>query len=365
MCISVFFPAQKSKSNNNRKRRQQRPRKARRSNRALTRLRPNRRSNLGIPNSTYLKMVSDPCNCPLLPGIYGTTDGMLSKTKKTFYDGSNSTCGFVLWSPDWTNASSQDFGNLFTWVGLVPNLLVLNNTTHPFGRGARFDTTALTSHTESDPAFQFAQEGLVEDLRNISSCIDITYFGAMFEAEGELTYINDLPLTSLIDAANPVSVDLLFQWSNNTQRIGVDTHENVWRPTEDDTFFSSRVPSIVLGQVGTSVSNISDTAAAHTPTVFGFAYRGLDQNKANKLRYNLTKIIEWRPRASSGLAQTTVKTTGINVMQKVVKTLDTNVPGWQHTVKEAAAGLATAVSKAALTGVINTLKGPRRHMELR
>lgn len=298
-------------------------------------------------------MVSDPCNCTLTPGIYGSSEGILSKTKKSFYDGSNSTCGFVLWSPNYHNgliAPNSLAGNLFTWVGTNSALPIENTINNPFGTGARFDPVALTAHTEYDPAFNFTSEGLVQDARNISACIDMTYFGAMYVAEGEMSFINGLPVTALLDTTSPITVDRLFQWSNNTHRLGVDTFENVWRPSDDDTFYNAKADCVKIGVSGSSTSTLPENAEAKGPTVFGFAFRGLSSTQENKLRYSLTKVVEWRAKASSGLAQTTSMSTGISVMQKVVLALDRAAPKWQHRIMDAAGGVASRALEYAFTG---------------
>lgn len=306
----------------------------------------------GINLSTYAKMVSDPCNCPLVPGIYGSSEGLLSKTKKSFYDGSSSTCGFVLWCPDFHNGldATHQTGNLFTWVHTNSAQPVANTTANPFGTGARFDATASTAHTEYDPAFNFVSEGLVQDARNISACIDLTYFGAMYVAEGEMTYVNGLPVTALLDQTSPLTVDRLFQWSNNTHRLGVDTFENVWRPSDDDIFYNSTADCVKIGVPGVGPSTLPENAEAKGPTVFGFAFRGLSSTQENKLRYGLTKIVEWRAKPSSGLAQTTSVATGVSVMQKVVLALDRAAPKWQHRILDAAGGVATRALEHAFTG---------------
>lgn len=310
----------------------------------------------------YMKMVADPCKCTLVPGIYGASEGILTKVKKTFFDGSNSACGFVLWSPDYHNstysiAGSPKGGNLFTWVGQNSSESISNSIDHPFGSGERFDATALTAHTEDDPAWQFTSEGLVQDARNISACIDMTYFGKMYEAEGEVTYVSNLPVSTVIDASNGyISVDRIFQHSNNTHRLGVETYENIWRPSDDDTFYNTTSNCIDVGVKTVGKSSIPDSTKAKGPTFFGFAFRGLTSSQQNNLRYNLTKIIEWRAQPSSGIAQTSVKATSTSRMPGVKVGLDTYWPDWnEHLASATNTGL-NMLANAVLGGSVGGLK---------
>lgn len=309
-------------------------------------------------------MVADPCGAALLPGIYGTSEGIMSKVKSSFFDGSQGACGYVLWNPDWHNGgtdSNAQFANLFTWVHDDSSSRPLNTDLAPYGTGTRFDVNSPTAYGDRDPAYNFVNENLVQDARTISACIDLTYFGAMYEAEGEITFINNLPATAIVDVGevSSASVDELFQWSGNAQRLGVDTLTNKWRPTAEDVFYDNEANFVNLGTPGTSGSFLDPVAVTRGPHLFGFAFRGLSTDQTNKLRYNLSKIVEWRAKPSSGLAQTNVKATGVSTMGKVLKDLDATFPGWQHEAKtqvyNGATNVAAYLAKLAMTGATSMI----------
>jgi hypothetical protein len=233
----------------------------------------------------------------------------------------------------------------------------LNTDLAPYGTGGRFDVPSPTAYGEIDPAHNFVSEGIVQDARTISACIDLTYFGAMYEAEGEITFINNLPATAIVDigSTSSASVDELFQWSGNAQRLGVDTLTNKWRPTSEDIFYDDEAKFVNLGNPGISGSFVDPVAVTRGPHLFGFAFRGLSTDQTNKLRYNLSKIVEWRAKPSSGLAQTNARSTGISTMEKVVKELDTYMPGWQHEAKTQMYNGATYLAKLAMTGATSMI----------
>jgi hypothetical protein len=333
-------------------------------------------------------MIANPCDSVLTPGIYGSSEGLLARLKKTVFNSTNNTAGYILWAPEYHCAfSDQDekpgdatpynCGNLFLWASDSADQQPFNDKEDNLGEMAYGSqqsqtfvpaTAKSSAFTADDPARSFLDSDLVQDARTISACIRMKYTGQMYHASGEIAFIEDLPIQSLLygaDGSEAASVNQLFQQANHTARLGAHNAEIVARPDEHaDTFRDDRATPIDVAisdrEAGLpsqrSQSSVSQDGKIRSPSVFGFAWRGIDLGTANSvnLAFDLVKNIEWRPEPVSGLTHATpVQLSPIPLTQSAVAYLDEHHPGWTTRLFQ---GLGTA-ARLALAGGSMALRG--------
>jgi hypothetical protein len=181
------------------------------------------------------------------------------------------------------------------------------------------------------------------------------YFGALENSSGEVGFVDNLPLSVVFGrhvVGGPqtpaISVNDLFIYASRTQRVGLDTLENVWYDTNESVKFHPYDTGIILAG---SYPDLTQTAMVENPTAFGFVWRGLDNGAGTtKLTFELVKNIEWRPDPYLGISAPAQRTSAGNPAKTVVATLDATAPGWNHKVVEEK-GDTTPLTKAVFSGV--------------
>lgn len=284
-------------------------------------------------SNPYVNMVVNPCSSTLVPGLYGSSEGLLARLKTSRQPKPTdpaSRCGYVLWCPDYSDrrlnnagdASQQ--GNLFEWNTEFPSENPRNTTGLPYG-SASTSASAGEAFTLDDPAARLLESDIVADARVLSACMQMTYFGKLQDSAGEVGFISNLPVGEVLTGGiqgQPASVDDLMAFVTNKHRLGVDTLENVYRPNElssqhfrskDDTLLN--VP--LQGQGPTTVSQSTETLS---PRLFGFVWRNVEPNAG--LVFDFTKCIEWRAVPSSGLTQTPIHSIGPSLVPHIAAVVD-------------------------------------------
>jgi len=328
--------------------------------------RPNRRRrrNKQQPRSSgvspYAKMLADPCNATLIPGLFGDSEGLLARLKGELTFTSNSspaTCGYVLWLADSHGANQIGPGSYRTGslVGArfdSTNESVTNTAASPAYCGAVASTGQ--GFSREDPALPLVN-GIARDARTLSACMRMAYLGSMQSAAGQVAFLENVPLTNMLDS----SVDELFRLATHVKRIGVGTHEIKFRPSENSKFFSSFelanvltqsqrdiTSPLTLGSEGSGETTVEDVRG---PRVFGFAWRGTDD--ATNLAFEFIKNVEWRPRTDSGLP--TIKPVAIHetsMVHHAERELDRKLGStWSLGSLTSAAG---QLAETAFTGVL-------------
>lgn len=315
-------------------------------------------------------MIADPCNSVLAPGIYGDQEGLLARVKQTFTNPGNSqqTCGYILWTPDYhaapTNAGSYNRGscNIFAFSNADPAYQPLNTPAVPYGSDQEHTVWggAATAASLPDPASDLLYSDLVSDARSISSCLKMTYTGAMQSAAGQYCMIEALPLNSIIktsQSGGPVgysaSVDDLFRLATRSGRLGTDTREAISRPDDSSHVFRSGATApIEVGDSGAQASDITELGRNQQPIFYGFAWRGVPPGADHPLVFELVKTLEWRPAPISGLTHAPPRAINSKSMvHSAVQHLDKHAPGWSDRLASSAIGLASSLAKSAFTGV--------------
>lgn len=318
-------------------------------------------------------MLADPCNCTLVPGIYGSAEGLLARVKsRASFAGpsSSGTAGYILWACDTTGLGPDEtqyspasiVGSRFTDTTSA----VLNTIADPaFGQAS--GTVGGAGFSIVDPAATLLSNGLARDARTLSACMRMTYTGSMAAAAGQLAVIENFPVESLLEG---ITVDQLFALSGNVSRIGVSSHEVKFRPADSSNYFRPLDDPVTVGTYpeGTTHSAAIETGiAASSPTrvdghnqglrLFGFAWSGTSD--ATALSFEFIKNIEWRPAADSGLPIQRPKTLhSIPPIEEAERALDRANPSWSISNMISEAGhIATQAFSGAAHAVVPALKG--------
>jgi hypothetical protein len=306
--------------------------------------------------------------------LYGTSEGFLARLKTSTNNDSVGTAGYMLWSPRYHNtgefvdpAETTQFYNVF--------IHSTNNSSQSPTNVPNTSAGAIKTWVDAlgnnavgaiaDPAANLigADNAVVLDARTLSACLRMTYTGRMDTAAGEVAFIENIPVSSIIgdtdQKESPVSVDELFVLSSSTQRLGVDTLEIVHRSHEVEaaTFMDSKDGALwntsFTGGLPQSPTTVSSNAVITAPHVFGFAWRNLaNVAAAANLTFGLTKNVEWRPAPASGFTAVTPHTINVtNQLAIVHAQLDRSNPNWTKRILDSAGSLAGKVVRMAATGV--------------
>lgn len=301
-------------------------------------------------------MISDPCNAELVPGLYGDSRGLLARLKSTVENTSDNTAGYCLWVPSFHNDPKEPIsganvaGNLYVYVTNAPGTSPVG-----IGGGSPWATGGTITGALADPCSGVLSTSVFMDARTLSACMKMRYFGALENSSGEVGFIDNLPLSVLFGrhvVGGPqtpaIAVDDLFVYSARTQRVGLDTLENVWYNANESTKFHPYDTGIILA--GT-FPDLTQAAMVENPTAFGFCWRGLDNGvTSTKLTFEFVKNIEWRPDPYLGISAPAQRTSASNPAKTVVAALDASAPGWNHKVEEEK-GDTTSLTKAVFSGI--------------
>jgi len=189
----------------------------------------NRQNNVLAP---LVRMVQDPCKAPLVPGLYGETEGYLTK----FHKSTNATlgpCGYIVWFPDMMGTIGDVGPNLSVYMPTAgnPDLVPLNTVQNPYGSGNMFEADVTASEI-TEPAYSFVT-ATTDGFRTLSACMSLNYTGRMDATQGEIAVLTGVPISTMFSGSShvPPTVNRLFTYAEGTQRLSLDGHEVKWRPT--------------------------------------------------------------------------------------------------------------------------------------
>jgi len=329
-----------------------------------------RRNRKGRPRQTsalkalspYLSLVADPCNAELHPGLYGSTQGLLARLKASTNNsaGTSGANGFVLWAPDFSNSGTQSGGgNILCFCSDNSSDVPTNTATIPFASGNDWSAGG-GGFSIMDPAHALLSGDTARDARTMSACMKMTYFGRLTNSAGQVAFIDNSSIANLLRGAGGdtvPSVDEWFRSSNDVRRIGLDTFENVWRPTTgSDIFRGGEDQCVNIGVIGGYNTTEAEVSRVVPPTLFGFAWRGVYSTDTN-LAFEFIKNIEWRPEVASGLSTLGIHSSGPSHASTTLAILDHHNPSWTHRIVQSVEGGASAIVRAAWTGVSAVGKG--------
>jgi hypothetical protein len=241
------------------------------------------------------------------------------------------TCGFILWAPNYhtQNLANNDM-SVIIYSAPLTTTTPLNTTAVPYGSGA-WGTTATTGALD-DPCFAFTAGAVCDDARTIAACIKLVYTGKLQDASGMVVPLQGIPLSTVFNPGKGTyaSVDDLFILGQNSRRLGVEEVEVVFRPGDpgQERFHEANYGPIKQGAAGTAATADAGDVETFIPTCFGFAWRGLQAQQAANFTIEMHKNVEWRPSADTGIPLTPNESVGPSFMERALRYLDTNYPGW-------------------------------------
>lgn len=293
------------------------------------------------------RAIADPCNGPLVSGVYGSTEGLTARTKRSYTttNGTTDTAGMVLWVPSYHNEGSGAL-NMIRWSFSDSGTSIVNASTAPLGTGGASSPAGVGL---KDPSYELVTSDIVNDARTLAACLQLTYSGKVTESSGQIAWIDNYSMHDLFN--NRPSVDDMFDRATKTSRLGLDTYEVLFRPddaTGTDRFRSNGAEDACVN-MGTGGGGIlgpsapSTTVQALGPKVIGFAYRGCEVGVVDRLVLSATKVVEWRPLTISGLTGVPPCDHVLPSTSNIVASLDRSNPSW---AKRIAAGASHAAQVA-------------------
>jgi len=291
--------------------------------------------------------VVDPCNGPLVNGIYGSAEGLMARLKSSYSDVSNGTdtAGMLLWVPSYHCGVIATF-NLIRYSFADSASKPINTAANAMGNGAS-GVPGPQGQRLSDPANQLMNSDLVNDARTTAACIRLTYTGKVTESSGQIAWIDNYSTTDFLNQLP--SVDNMFDRATKTARLGLDTYEVLFRPDEATGTARFRAggandPGFVLVPGGPTEQ--SRTMDALAPKIIGFAYRGCEAGIIDRLIYSLVKTVEWRPETGSGLTGVPPQDFLLPTTSNIVASIDRSSPGWSKRIASGASAASKAITSA-------------------
>jgi len=315
----------------------------------------------------YASMISNPCTSSLVPGIYGSSVGLLARLKSriTFSSQFNSNKnGYMLWFPQsacdrHTGGTTASGINFVNWGNNNPD------AGPPLQQYGNINA-ATTAQSIADPAFPFVSSDTCQDFRVIAACLRITYTGTTSNASGMIYPLTNIPEHMVLygDGGNtPPSMTNISRFANNGFRA-TDTLEVVYRPVNIPTWTDGNVAPLISGTTTTNAA-YSGTQQYFGNTAIGFVI--LNGTALSDYVIEAYKIIEWRPEPVSGFSIPQQRgNDNPNRITKALEFLDRTDPQWQQQVVSSLGGVAKSMLRdtvlAGASMMMNSMRGPPQIM---
>lgn len=313
------------------------------------------------PFLNYVKLISDPCNGPVMSAI--STAGAIAERARVVLPtlSSSSTCGYVAWFPSYVStagpSSAQETANLFFFEGTSASTRPLNSVASPMG--ANLTGTGIFI---KDPATSFVSASSpFSRQRTLSACMQLEFLGKLSDLSGQVCVVKNISLSALDmntgapgHIYTPMSVDEVFAYGAERERTQAGGHEVVWRPSGPQCVFrtngSESYGSLVTNSAGeladvcwiTGTSNTIQTQE-RTPVpadVNGIiiAWKGFHAG-AGLTQISCVKTFELELAPRSGAIETIPRAMtsmdSASIIAKATEWLDTQSPGWQSRLMNA------------------------------
>lgn len=295
--------------------------------------------------SMLQQSVIDPCNGPLVNGIYGSSEGLMARLKSSYSDASTGTdtAGMILWVPSYHCGTIESF-NLVRFSFNDSSTQIVNSASDALGKGG---VGTPNGKALPDPASKLIMSDLVNDARTTAACLRLTYTGKVTESSGQIAWIDNYSTTDFLN--QKPSVDNMFDRATKTARLGLDTYEVLFRPddaTGTARFRASGANDPGFLKVPAAATEQSRSMDALAPKMIGFAYRGCESGVIDDLIYSLVKTVEWRPETASGLTGVPPQDFILPTTSNIVASIDKSSPGWSKRIASGASSAARAVTSA-------------------
>lgn len=338
---------------------------AKKSKRKKAKLRPI----LDPMTADYMHLISNPCKGPLVRApSSGLGNSIVERVRSTITLPTTATnnCGYLMWFPSYigtggseTSAGSKYApGNVYLFQNSNTSVNPANTTATPMG----LDTVTTTGVFLFDPAlFSVTTGSAFSRAKTIAACTQLEFLGALSTCSGQVAIISNATLSNINQNVGgsgvefiPPSIDQVFSYAAYRERLQLDGHEVVWRPTDN----TSVLRSYAAGYAGAAQTSVADTIfwtgeKTVVPTHVScmeprdacgtiIAWKGVPAT-ANSISLNLIKVIELELAARSNNIETTCPNieSGTSISDSV-HLLDELKPTWQ--TGTVAASLAAAMA---------------------
>ncbi len=253
----------------------------------------------------YARLLSDPCNGPLVHPIYAGADaGFLFRAESinTVGTAPTDTCVVFHWTPGYLNSNDTDC--LVATASAPGNLAGM--TPQPYSPGKTFVNTNARG------------------LRCIAACVKVSYPGTESARSGRLHFGGTH--SGVLDSGATASVDIVAPMLNNHTRTPATDIELIWKPSDGDQLFTDPTAS--------ASAVIKDTRASLT-----VAAAGLPAGVG--LVFHMTAVYEWTPATSLGVGQNpTGKARSRNTLDNVADFL---IASGERFVRQAGSGMGSGL----------------------
>lgn len=313
------------------------------------------------PFLNYVKLVSDPCNGPVVSAI--STAGAITERARVVIPSvnSNTTCGYVAWFPSYNGSTiptnGQAIANLFFYEGTSTSTRPLNTVANPMGSGL-----AGAGSFIADPSASFVSSSSpFSRARAISACMQLEFLGKLADMSGQVCVVKNISLSALDIYTGspghyytPMSVDEIFAYGAERERTQAGGHEVVWRPSGPQCIFRTNGTES-YGALSTSTpGEIADacfvTGTANTLQTQERTPMPADVNgiiiawKGFQAGVGLTQVtcvktfeLELAPRSGAieTIPRAVTSMDSYSIIAKATEWLDTQSPGWQSRLMNA------------------------------
>jgi len=247
----------------------------------------------------YAKLLSDPCQAPLVHPIYtGSDAGFLFRAEQfaTIGNVPAGTSGVLHWTPGYPNANSTELVAVVTASG----------------------STAGTTAIATDSAGRSFLQGSAKGARCVAACLRVTFPGAESTRSGRV-HFGHVPAGTL-DAGQSITPDGMGQLLQHYSRTPADTIELIWKPSAADM--------LVVDPSEGAQATLRDQRGAIT-----VAWAGLPVQVG--LTFHFTAVYEWFPITNIGLSSNTLgkspsRNTLDDIINYLIRTGDTFVRTAHH-----------------------------------
>lgn len=273
---------------------------------------------LDVPARDYARLMTDPCNAPLVHPIYpGGDAGFLFRAEsfRTFGNGlGTNTSGVMHWTPGYVNSTNTE---------LIANSVDTGAT-----------TLALTAALDS-PGKTFLA-GTAKGVRCVAACVKITFPGAESTRSGRVHF--GLTQAGMLDSGAVVAPDDVATSLQHYTRTPPETIELVWKPNIADADFCD--PTEANGAL------IRDRRSALT-----VAWAGLPAGQG--LTFHFTAVYEWTPATGKGVGHNALgKARSRNTMDDVI---DTVIGAGFTFVRNSASAMGYGAATGAMSALSNAM----------
>lgn len=264
----------------------------------------NKTSGTGQNRVTQLsRMVSDPCNGPLVKGLYGDHRGVLSRFRSTTNAGVNdSYYSVILWNPATKRPQATANGQTFNvlWFQTQASNERPSNTNWGFnptngGVSSAQDPESIALYGSS----RNHGAGISAQSRTLAACIKATYTGQQGSFQGMVYPLTNIPADIMFTAP---SIDIFRQYATHGSRNF--EYEVRYTPARNASEFSdnSKATSAFIAGPAAGLETASPDA-----TLIGLLFYNCN---AFDFAIDLYKVVEWMPEVGRGFPLSPIENVG-------------------------------------------------------